>query len=92
MTVFFFAFFFRSDNKVSQNRKVTDFFPVRRSNRKTKSELKVCIFKKTKKLHVFIFKLYTKSLTQFPNDQQSEEHRHLDGIIKSGIEEGLRVI
>uniref|UniRef100_A0A674P7W9 [histone H4]-lysine(20) N-methyltransferase n=1 Tax=Takifugu rubripes TaxID=31033 RepID=A0A674P7W9_TAKRU len=51
----------KTNNKVSQNRKVTDFFPVRRSNRKTKSELK------------------------------SEEHRHLDGIIKSGTEDGLRV-
>uniref|UniRef100_H3DEH2 [histone H4]-lysine(20) N-methyltransferase n=1 Tax=Tetraodon nigroviridis TaxID=99883 RepID=H3DEH2_TETNG len=36
----------RTDNKVSQNRKVTDFFPVRRSNRKTKSELKVSLKKK----------------------------------------------
>lgn len=38
---------FRTENKVSQNRKVTDYYPIRRSNRKTKSELKVCM-KKTK--------------------------------------------
>uniref|UniRef100_A0A8C6UUQ8 [histone H4]-lysine(20) N-methyltransferase n=1 Tax=Neogobius melanostomus TaxID=47308 RepID=A0A8C6UUQ8_9GOBI len=44
-----------------QNKKVTDYFPIRRSNRKTKAELK------------------------------SEEHRHLDDLIKNGIEEGMQV-
>ncbi|XP_054628634.1 lysine methyltransferase 5Ab isoform X2 [Dunckerocampus dactyliophorus] len=29
-----------TENNVTQNRKVTDFFPIRRSNRKTKGELK----------------------------------------------------
>ncbi|RVE68271.1 hypothetical protein OJAV_G00089090 [Oryzias javanicus] len=28
------------ENKVSQNKKVTDYFPIRRSNRKTKAEIK----------------------------------------------------
>uniref|UniRef100_A0A8C7Z9F9 [histone H4]-lysine(20) N-methyltransferase n=1 Tax=Oryzias sinensis TaxID=183150 RepID=A0A8C7Z9F9_9TELE len=32
--------FFRVENKVSQNKKVTDYFPIRRSNRKTKGEIK----------------------------------------------------
>uniref|UniRef100_A0A3Q3XH80 [histone H4]-lysine(20) N-methyltransferase n=1 Tax=Mola mola TaxID=94237 RepID=A0A3Q3XH80_MOLML len=31
---------FRTENKITQNRKVTDYYPIRRSNRKTKSELK----------------------------------------------------
>ncbi|KAM9744601.1 LOW QUALITY PROTEIN: N-lysine methyltransferase KMT5A-A-like, partial [Menidia menidia] len=31
---------FRTENKAPQNRKVTDYFPIRRSNRKTKTELK----------------------------------------------------
>ncbi|XP_035513514.1 lysine methyltransferase 5Ab isoform X1 [Morone saxatilis] len=30
----------RAENKAPQNRKVTDYFPIRRSNRKTKAELK----------------------------------------------------
>ncbi|XP_047447914.1 lysine methyltransferase 5Ab isoform X2 [Mugil cephalus] len=30
----------KTENKPSQNRKVTDYYPIRRSNRKTKSELK----------------------------------------------------
>uniref|UniRef100_A0A3Q3WVP4 [histone H4]-lysine(20) N-methyltransferase n=1 Tax=Mola mola TaxID=94237 RepID=A0A3Q3WVP4_MOLML len=29
-----------ASNKITQNRKVTDYYPIRRSNRKTKSELK----------------------------------------------------
>ncbi|KAJ0019183.1 hypothetical protein NQD34_006752, partial [Periophthalmus magnuspinnatus] len=32
----------RSENKAPKNKKVTDYFPIRRSNRKTKAELKVC--------------------------------------------------
>ncbi|XP_008288055.1 lysine methyltransferase 5Ab [Stegastes partitus] len=49
------------ENKAPQNRKVTDYYPIRRSNRKTKAELK------------------------------SEEHRHIDDLIKNGIEEGMQV-
>lgn len=30
----------KTENKASQNRKVTDYYPIRRSNRKTKAELK----------------------------------------------------
>lgn len=30
----------KTENKATQNRKVTDYFPIRRSNRKTKTELK----------------------------------------------------
>uniref|UniRef100_A0A3B4AZX2 [histone H4]-lysine(20) N-methyltransferase n=1 Tax=Periophthalmus magnuspinnatus TaxID=409849 RepID=A0A3B4AZX2_9GOBI len=52
---------FRSENKAPKNKKVTDYFPIRRSNRKTKAELK------------------------------SEEHRHLDDLIKNGVEEGMEV-
>ncbi|XP_061585191.1 lysine methyltransferase 5Ab [Cololabis saira] len=48
-------------NKGTDNRKVTDYFPIRRSNRKTKTELK------------------------------SEEHKHIDHLIKTGTEEGLQV-
>lgn len=33
-----------------------------------------------------------KGLTLFSKYPQSEEHKHLDGVIQSGIEEGLRVI
>ncbi|XP_070760747.1 lysine methyltransferase 5Ab [Enoplosus armatus] len=51
----------KTENKAPQNRKVTDYFPIRRSNRKTKAELK------------------------------SEEHRHIDDLIKNGIEEGMQV-
>ncbi|KAK7933070.1 hypothetical protein WMY93_003966 [Mugilogobius chulae] len=51
----------KSENKAPQNKKVTDYFPIRRSNRKTKAELK------------------------------SEEHRHLDDLIKNGVEEGMEV-
>ncbi|XP_073322599.1 lysine methyltransferase 5Ab [Pagrus major] len=51
----------KTENKASQNRKVTDYFPIRRSNRKTKAELK------------------------------SEEHRFIDDVIKSGIEEGMQI-
>lgn len=56
-----------------------------------------CVFKKKKKkviiiTHVFIFNLYARRLTQFSNDRQSEEHRHLDDMVKSGMEEGLKVI
>lgn len=72
---------------------MTDFFPIRRSNRKTKSELKVCcfFFKKNSHYNHASFNFCTR-LTQFSNCQQSEEHRHLDDMIKSGTEEGLRVI
>lgn len=41
----------RTENKSSQNRKVTDYYPIRRSNRKTKTELKV----RVKKLIHFAF-------------------------------------
>lgn len=34
---------FRMENKGANYRKVTDYFPIRRSNRKTKTELKVCM-------------------------------------------------
>uniref|UniRef100_UPI0037E72ECE lysine methyltransferase 5Ab n=1 Tax=Semicossyphus pulcher TaxID=241346 RepID=UPI0037E72ECE len=51
----------KTENKAPQNRKVTDYFPIRRSNRKTKAELK------------------------------NEEHRHIDDLIKNGIEEGMQV-
>ncbi|XP_058492094.1 lysine methyltransferase 5Ab isoform X1 [Solea solea] len=51
----------KTDNKASQNRKVTDYFPIRRSNRKTMAELK------------------------------SEEHKHLDDLIKNGSEDGMQV-
>ncbi|KAM3611582.1 uncharacterized protein V6R79_020830 [Siganus canaliculatus] len=51
----------KTENKAPQNKKVTDYFPIRRSNRKTKAELK------------------------------NEEHRHIDDVIKKGIEEGLQV-
>nr|XP_020506370.1 N-lysine methyltransferase KMT5A-like [Labrus bergylta] len=51
----------KTENKAPQNRKVTDYYPIRRSNRKTKAELK------------------------------SEEHRHIDDLIKNGIEEGMQV-
>ncbi|XP_037633682.1 lysine methyltransferase 5Ab [Sebastes umbrosus] len=51
----------KTENKAPQNRKVTDYYPIRRSNRKTKTELK------------------------------SEEHRHLDDLIKNDIEEGMQI-
>ncbi|KAM9821814.1 lysine methyltransferase 5Ab isoform X2 [Syngnathus typhle] len=51
----------KTENNASQNRKVTDFFPIRRSKRKTKAELK------------------------------NEEHKHLDDLIKNGVEEGMQV-
>ncbi|XP_044051655.1 lysine methyltransferase 5Ab [Siniperca chuatsi] len=51
----------KTENKAPQNRKVTDYYPIRRSNRKTKAELK------------------------------SEEHRHIDDLIKNGTEEGMQV-
>ncbi|KAK5622389.1 hypothetical protein CRENBAI_004431 [Crenichthys baileyi] len=49
------------ENKALQNRKVTDYFPIRRSSRKTKTEIK------------------------------SEEHRHIDDLLKKGTEEGMKV-
>uniref|UniRef100_A0A8C5E4N5 [histone H4]-lysine(20) N-methyltransferase n=1 Tax=Gouania willdenowi TaxID=441366 RepID=A0A8C5E4N5_GOUWI len=49
------------ENKASNNRKVTDYYPIRRSNRKTKSELK------------------------------NEEHKFIDELIKTGVEEGMQV-
>ncbi|XP_037536010.1 lysine methyltransferase 5Ab [Nematolebias whitei] len=51
----------KKENKALQNRKVTDYFPIRRSSRKTKNDLK------------------------------SEEHKHLDDLIKNGTEEGMQV-
>ncbi|XP_041643876.1 lysine methyltransferase 5Ab [Cheilinus undulatus] len=51
----------KTENKAPHNRKVTDYYPIRRSNRKTKEELK------------------------------NEEHRHIDDLIKNGIEEGMQV-
>ncbi|KAL7392090.1 hypothetical protein ABVT39_019483 [Epinephelus coioides] len=51
----------KTENKAPQNRKVTDYYPIRRSNRKTKAELK------------------------------SEEHRHIDDLIKNDIEEGMKI-
>ncbi|KAM6931339.1 lysine methyltransferase 5Ab [Xenentodon cancila] len=51
----------KCNNGADNNRKVTDYFPIRRSNRKTKTELK------------------------------SEEHRHIDDLIKTGTEEGMQV-
>ncbi|XP_026178096.1 lysine methyltransferase 5Ab [Mastacembelus armatus] len=51
----------KMENKACQNKKVTDYYPIRRSNRKTKAELK------------------------------SEEHRHIDDLIKNGIEEGMQI-
>ncbi|KAI1881971.1 hypothetical protein AGOR_G00245680 [Albula goreensis] len=49
------------ESKNSQNRKVTDFYPIRRSSRKCKTELKC------------------------------EEKKHIDKLIQSGIEEGMKV-
>ncbi|MEQ2221252.1 hypothetical protein ILYODFUR_013896 [Ilyodon furcidens] len=49
------------ENKALHNRKVTDYFPIRRSSRKTKTEIK------------------------------SEEHRHIDDLLKKGTEEGMKV-
>ncbi|XP_068422957.1 lysine methyltransferase 5Ab isoform X2 [Clinocottus analis] len=51
----------KTENKAPQNRKVTDYYPIRRSKRKTKTELK------------------------------SEEHRHIDDLIKNSTEEGLQI-
>ncbi|TKS78656.1 N-lysine methyltransferase KMT5A-A [Collichthys lucidus] len=51
----------KKTEKAPQNRKVTDYYPIRRSNRKTKAELK------------------------------SEEHKHIDDVIKNDIEEGMQV-
>ncbi|XP_029295704.1 lysine methyltransferase 5Ab [Cottoperca gobio] len=51
----------KTENKAPQNRKVTDYYPIRRSNRKTKAEIK------------------------------SEEHRHIDYLIKNDIEEGMQI-
>lgn len=51
----------KTENKAPQNKKVTDYYPIRRSNRKTKAELK------------------------------SEEHKHIDDLIKNAVEEGLAV-
>lgn len=51
----------QAETKVSQNRKVTDYYPIRRSNRKTKSDLK------------------------------NEEHKLIDDIIRSGVEDGMQV-
>ncbi|KAM4617088.1 lysine methyltransferase 5Ab [Polymixia lowei] len=51
----------KTENKASQNRKVTDYYPIRRSSRKTMAELK------------------------------SEEHKHIDDLIKNGVEEGMQV-
>ncbi|KAM8886342.1 lysine methyltransferase 5Ab isoform 2-T2 [Spinachia spinachia] len=51
----------KTENKAPQNRKVTDYYPIRRSNRKTKAELK------------------------------SEEHQHIDDLIKNNIEEGMQI-
>ncbi|KAK2902077.1 lysine methyltransferase 5Ab [Channa argus] len=51
----------KMENIAQQNRKVTDYYPIRRSNRKTKGELK------------------------------NEEHRHIDDLIKNGIEEGMQI-
>ncbi|XP_056274271.1 lysine methyltransferase 5Ab isoform X3 [Pseudoliparis swirei] len=51
----------KTESKAPQNRKVTDYYPIRRSNRKTKTELK------------------------------SEEHGHIDDLIKNDIEEGMQI-
>ncbi|XP_040052175.2 lysine methyltransferase 5Ab isoform X1 [Gasterosteus aculeatus] len=51
----------KTENQALQNRKVTDYYPIRRSNRKTKAEL------------------------------TSEEHQHIDDLIKNNIEEGLQI-
>lgn len=51
----------KTENKAPQNKKVTDYFPVRKSNRKTKTELK------------------------------SEQHKHLDDLIRNGVEQGMEV-
>ncbi|XP_029019481.2 lysine methyltransferase 5Ab isoform X3 [Betta splendens] len=51
----------KTENNAQQNKKVTDYFPIRRSNRKTKAELKI------------------------------EEHKHIDDLIKNGIEEGMEI-
>lgn len=50
-----------AEHKISQNRKLTEFYPIRRSSRKSKSELKC------------------------------EERKHIDELITSGIEEGMKV-
>nr|XP_061804498.1 N-lysine methyltransferase KMT5A-like [Nerophis lumbriciformis] len=51
----------KAEENASQNKKLTDFYPIRKSNRKTTGELK------------------------------NEEHKHLDELIKNGVEEGLQV-
>ncbi|CAL8342854.1 unnamed protein product [Lota lota] len=51
----------KTENKISQNRKVTDYYPIRRSSRKTKAELK------------------------------DEQQKHIDDLIKNGVEEGMQV-
>ncbi|XP_038823221.1 lysine methyltransferase 5Ab isoform X2 [Salvelinus namaycush] len=52
----------KAQGSAAQNRKVTDYYPIRQSSRKSKAELK------------------------------NEEHRHLDDLIKQGVEEGLQVL
>ncbi|KAK2837227.1 hypothetical protein Q5P01_014439 [Channa striata] len=51
----------KMENTAHQNRKVTDYYPIRRSNRKTKTELK------------------------------NEEYKHIDDLIKNGVEEGMQI-
>lgn len=80
-------FCFRTDDKAPQNRKVTDFFPIRRSNRKTKGELKVG----SRSIRTRVYCTWKGTNRWRRCGQQDEEHRHIEDLIKNGAEEGMQV-
>lgn len=77
----------RTKTKASHNRKVTDYYPIRRSNRKTKSDLKVCLNDL-----LFINNMEAEMWAGNWNVFQNEEHKLIDDIIRSGAEEGMQVM
>lgn len=107
--------FFRLKGKESElNRKVTDYFPVRRSCRKSKAELKVCeLLWSVFKYHYgwkdlpFQFAMFDVDTNVQPVPTftivmsrakcghvvwpQCEKQRHIDDLLRNGVEDGLKV-
>ncbi|ELK26303.1 N-lysine methyltransferase SETD8 [Myotis davidii] len=71
----------KAQGKTQQNRKLTDFYPVRRSSRKSKTELQ---FEERRRLDELIESGKEEGM-------KFEERRRLDELIESGKEEGMKI-
>lgn len=80
------------ETKSPQNRKVTDYYPIRRSSRKSKTELKVMLSRCFPSRSMEGLSICVSSSSVPDLFQQCEEKRHIDTLITNGIENGMMVI